>query len=359
MDSQHTHLRWAHNLTLLLTASVLALLLLASCSAAQPKQEGASTRPWENNGIPTVHLTIDAAEFEQINASEDHSYRASGATVKVDVPEGYTGEYATEPLTSTEELEVDYFRGRGHGTWGADKKPYKFKLKDGCDLLGMGKNKHWVLLANRYDESQLRNRIINYLAARMGSFYAMQSAPVDLVINGEYYGSYALAEEVRIGSARIDIDELTPEDDSEPEITGGYLLCMCPLDDEPLENALTTNRLVRFGAEEPQFTADEDGTAAQKAYIMDYLRRTEDAIFSPDLCDADGTPYTDYLDVRSAADYWWIQEYSGNTDAFITSSTYLYKEREGKLVWGPLWDFDLGLDGSQSDTSGFMHRNMA
>lgn len=359
MDSHRTHHHGAGTLALLAMASTLALFLLTSCSAAQPKEEDTPVRPWEDNGIPTVYLTIDPAEFEQVNASEGHRYRASGATVKVEVPEGYTGDYASEPLASTDELELDYFRGRGHGTWSADKKPYKFKLKDGADLLGMGKNKHWVLLANRYDESQLRNRVINYLAARMGSFYAMQSEPVDLVINGEYYGSYTLAEEVRIGSARIDIDELTPEDDSEPEITGGYLLCMCPLDDEPLENALTTDRLVRFGAEEPQFTSDEGGTAAQKAYIMNYLQRTEDAIFSPDLCDVDGTPYTDYLDARSTADYWWVQEYSGNTDAFITPSTYLYKERGGKLIWGPLWDFDLALDGSQSDTAGFMHRNMA
>ena len=32
-----------------------------------------------------------------------------------------------------------------------------------------------------------------------------------------------------------------------------------------------------------------------------------------------------------------------NGDAFWTDSTYLYKDRGGKLCWGPLWDFDLAF----------------
>ena len=82
MDSHRTHHHGAGTLALLTMASTLALFLLTSCSATQPKEEDTPVRPWEDNGIPTVYLTIDPAEFEQVNASEDHSYRASGATVK-------------------------------------------------------------------------------------------------------------------------------------------------------------------------------------------------------------------------------------------------------------------------------------
>lgn len=50
----------------------------------------------------------------------------------------------------------------------------------------------------------------------------------------------------------------------------------------------------------------------------------------------------------TAADYWLVQEFSKNCDAFLTGSTYLYKDRDGKLCFGPLWDFD-GSMGSQND----------
>lgn len=58
------------------------------------------------------------------------------------------------------------------------------------------------------------------------------------------------------------------------------------------------------------------------------------------------TDYEELIDVVSAADYWLIQEFSQNADAFHTPSTYAYKKRfetdgrEGKLYFGPLWDFD-------------------
>lgn len=69
----------------------------------------------------------------------------------------------------------------------------------------MGKSKHWVLLANRLDQSLLRNRLISYLGTAMGMAYTPKMLPVDLVVNGEYYGSYLLAEQIRIGKTRVDI----------------------------------------------------------------------------------------------------------------------------------------------------------
>ena len=222
----------------------------------------------------------------------------------------------------------------------------------------MGANKHWILLANRYDTTMLRNRIINYIGEKMGLAYTPKSVPVELVVNGEYYGSYVLSEQVRIDKERIAIDELKPEDINEPEISGGYLVCLVPDYDEAPENIYLSDRGIRFGNEEPQFSQGEDGVSEQKTYISDYLQRTEDAIFSETFTDASGKPYDELMDLQSAADYWWIQEFSGNHDAFITSSTYLYKEREGKLYWGPLWDFDLSLGGGLDAIDGFVHRNM-
>ena len=105
---------------------------------------------------------------------------------------------------------------------------------------------------------------------------------------------------------------------------------------------------MEFFLGEPDFSeTDEQGAAArdaQRDYITSYLQKTEDALFADGMTDSEGVPYGEYLDLQSSAAYWWVQEFSLNDDAFLTPSTYLYKKRDGKLYWGPLWDFDLAFE---------------
>ena len=110
------------------------------------------------NCIPALYLSIDPEEFQKILDSPDHSYRSHEGTVRIELPEGYIGEFAEpDPAGIDRDLALEFIRGRGNSTWGAEKNPFKFKLEKSTDLLGMGKNKHWVLLANHYDLSLLRN----------------------------------------------------------------------------------------------------------------------------------------------------------------------------------------------------------
>lgn len=91
------------------------------------------------------------------------------------------------------------------------------------------------------------------------------------------------------------------------------------------------------------------------------MQKTEDAIYAKNFRLEDKTSYRDLLDVKSAIDYYWMQEISKNGDAFVTTSTYLYKKRNGKLYWGPLWDFDYVAWGSTEyeylDYEGFVQNN--
>ena len=280
--------------------------------------------------------------------------------MRIDVPEGYTGDYSDAVLEDTDELQLDFIRGRGNITWIADKKAYKFKLSKKAELLGMGKNKHWALLANRYDYSMIRNRLVSYMGERLGMAYTPKMLPVDLVINGEYAGSYYLAETVRIGSGRVDIDELTADDNEEPEVTGGYLLAMTDgFFKEPAlaANTYSTGDREKFWFEAPQFfSLDENdtlGTPEQKKYITDYLQKVSDAVYGENFKAPDGTPYTDLMDLQSTVDYWWIQEFLLSEDFYITTSNYLYKPRGDKLYWGPLWDFDYSMGLLYPTTEGF------
>ncbi len=337
--------RFILSVCICLSAAVPAL----SVYAAQPSVEEILT----DNNLPVVYINIDeTAEgygtIEEMNASPDHSAECTG-TIRIDVPEGYKGDYSEEMLADTDDLRLDYIRGRGHTTWINNKKPYKFKLDKKADLLGMGKNKHWTLLANAFDETLLRNKLTYYMGEQLGLAYTPKSLPVDVVMNGKYLGSYFLCEQVRIGKSRVDIDELTAEDNEEPEVTGGYLFSI-PEGNESAENLFTTERGASFAFQNPQFTAEETGTPEQKAYLSDYLQETENAIFSGNA--------SEYMDLQSAADYWWVQIFTQNQDAYFTDSTYLYKPRNDKIYWGPLWDFDLALGKTFKSTEGYNFRLM-
>ncbi len=314
-----------------------------------------------DNGIPVLSIDIDPEEYRKVIESEKHTYRAECGSISITVPEGYTGDYGDTPLPSQEDLQLEYLRGRGNSTWMDAKKPFKFKLKKKKDLLGMGANKHWVLLASAFDGTMLRNRVVGYMGRQLGLDFTPMYTPVDLVVNGQYRGSYLLAHQVRIGENRVDIPELTPANTEEPEVTGGYLLQYAPYGDEGEQNIFTTKRGSSFAANNPVFASeDEDdtlGAPEQRDYIFSYLQQVEDAVFGEGFKDENGVPYTDLMDVRAAAAYWMIQEFTRNTDAFGTPSTYLYKDRGGKLCWGPLWDSDLTFD-PLSGEDGFNHCEM-
>lgn len=302
----------------------------------------------EDDGIAVLNLIIDPDEFQSVVDSPDHSYRAEGASIRLLPSEG---EETTLPL--------EYIRGRGNSTWRVDeKKPFRLKLESGAGLLGMGANKNWALMANSMDRSLLRNRLVAYMGRALGLEYTPWMEPVDFYVNGEYMGSYVLSEDVRIANSRVAIGQIDPSVTGGDAITGGYLVALTEFFTEAEENRFTTRRNVRFLMEDPTFDGSDAAAREQYDYITDYLQRTEDAIYGDGCRDGDGVSYAEYMDVDSAARYWWVQEFTANQDAFITPSTYLYKKRDGKLYWGPLWDFDKAMVEASWSANPFNNRPM-
>ena len=326
--------------TVLLTA---AIMMLAVCAGVG---EEAVFQPKD---LPVIYVQIDGgqAETEKMNSSPDHSYRCTG-TMDLVVPEGYSGGYEGRfPQRDLRGLKMEYIRGRGNGTWGMSKHPYKIKLRNKENLFGLGKNKHWVLLSNYFDNSLIRNWITEWIGEQIGLEYTPMGTFVEVVMNGEYLGTYYLCEQIRVSSARVDIDELTNEDTGFPAIQGGYLMEFFP-DDEDMETSFfETEAGVRLGNKSPNFNPSDGGYVndVQKAYIRVAVQRMENA-FRNEGPDADGKTWEDYVDAQSLADYWWIMEFSENADAFTTDSSLFFKKRfeadgsEGKFHFGPLWDFD-------------------
>lgn len=292
--------------------------------------------------IPTVEFNLDESQglIDSMNNDKEHDTECYG-NMTLRIPEGYKSEY-TDKACETQTYALDYIRGRGNSTWSAPKKPYKLKLDKKQDLLGMGANKHWVLLANYYDVSMLRNKITYWLGSQLGMEFTPKCEFVNVVMNGEYLGSYYLCEHVRVGKTRVNIDDLEEDEASknatdEKTISGGYLLSLCP-DVTEEKQKFTTDRQNSFLIESPSF--EDYLNEAQVNYIKNYVQKTENAIYGKDFKDESGISYQDYMDIDSAIDYYWIQEVSLNGDGFLSNSSYLYKKRDGKLYWGPLWDFD-------------------
>ncbi|MGI6221513.1 MAG: CotH kinase family protein [Coriobacteriales bacterium] len=360
-----------------------ALVLVASPRAfADP-----ASSEYQGGTIPILRLTFaddvdpDTGDVvlsgdEKIQLmleSPNHVYRATGVSLDLEVPSTYDNPEeglwdGTSGYIGESDLALEFVRGRGNSTWRVAKKPLKIKLDKKANLFGMGSNKHWTLLANYYDSSLSIDRIVGWLGDEMGMPYTPRGVPVDLFMNGEYYGNYLLAEEVRVDGSRVDIDEVDAEasDPESTDITGDYLLGMSSKPTAQPGDYFTTSRGTMISYDTPEYPAPLTGAQeAQQAYLKTFFDQLEDAIYADDVAGGNGRIWN-LMDRDSLADYWLIQEFTNNPDAFATPSTYFYKLRDqvaadgtvtpGKLYWGPLWDFDfvwgqLGPEGFESEST--------
>ena len=101
--------------------------------------------------LPAVQLNMDESKgsIEDMNDDPNHDTECFGA-MTLSVPEKLAEENGWETTYIDTDMSM---KGRGNTTWGLPKKPYQIKLDSKQDILGMGKAKKWVLLANYGDRS--------------------------------------------------------------------------------------------------------------------------------------------------------------------------------------------------------------
>lgn len=244
--------------------------------------------------------------------------------------------------------------GRSSATWNLEKKSYDVTLARAVDLCGLGAASRWTLLANHVDRSLLRTSVAMYVAPQLeGLGFSPLVVPVDLVVNGQYRGSYSLSERVEIGPDRLAIDRLNdrnaepqPNWDAPPTVTGGYLLVW----DHRAEDEGTV-RLARRGTiaivDPEQGPKGQRLTSAQRAYISDYLNKVDEVLFGPGFSDPE-SGWRKYIDERSLVDYYILQEFLKSPGANLYDSVYMYKMRDtadapGKLRFGPIADVESSM----------------
>lgn len=230
----------------------------------------------------------------------------------------------------------DNIRGRGNSTWGYPKKPYALKLDSKASILGMPKHKRWVLLANWMDRTLLRNRV----AFRMAQATCMEWTPrgefVEVVLNGKHVGNYYLCEQIKIDENRVNIAEMEETDIAGDAVTGGYLLELDVNYDE-VNKFKSPIKGLPFMFKEP----DEDVLCEEQYnYMWHYVGILEAALY--DDVRFMVREYADYIDIDTYIDWWLVHELAFNGEPNHPKSTYMHKDRNGKLKAGPVWDFDWG-----------------
>jgi hypothetical protein len=311
-----------------ISAVGIALLLVIGCSAGDtpPSKTASQSNPPSATAeaLPLLSITTDSG--------------ADVTSKEVYVPARYVLKDASRTVLIEGGTEI---RGRGNSTWDLPKKPYHLKLTTSSSLLDMPANRHWVLLANYADKTLLRNELAFQLSRSMGMEYTPRSKAVEVELNGVYQGVYQLTEHIRIAPNRVNIPELKVGDTN---ITGGYLI---EIDGRRGEvfcwNSPRSG--MPFCFKNPETLLDA-GWEAHRAYIEQYLTQTEEAIFSSNFADP-VTGYAAYLDVDSVIQYFLVNELAKTVDGALDRSafpsTFLYKKRDGKLFFGPAWDFDIAF----------------
>lgn len=235
-------------------------------------------------------------------------------------------------------------KGHGNSTWLMPKKPYNLKLDSKAKLLGMPKEKKWVLLANYDDKSMLRDMVASELGNRLGMVWSPRSAFVECYINGAYQGVYQLAEKVDIDSNRVDIDELDDTVTSGEDLTGGYLV---EIDQHQSDTFVFFSPSgLPMGSDDP-----DPPNTQQQNYLVGAVAAAEGALYSTNFTDSQ-TGWPAYFDQDSAVKWYLAEEIMNNQDGDFFSSDYFYKKRsDPHLYMGPLWDFDISSGNVNYSTS--------
>ena len=118
-------------------------------------------------------------------------------------------------------------RYRGNSSLMFKKRPYQINFESKTKVLNMNaKARKWSLLSNFMDKSLLRNMISFKISEMIGLKYSVQCENVDMIFNGVYDGTYMICDRVEKGKNRVELDTLNETICEEPEITGGYLICI-------------------------------------------------------------------------------------------------------------------------------------
>lgn len=293
--------------------------------------------------VPTLYLTIpDVTDLDKDLVKNRQTGEALYHKASIDVVDKNN----TLEEFSDDKLDI---KVRGNSTADPSKRAYRLKFgkdeKDKVtgklikthkhDLMGGGYAKrNWALLANCFDHSLIRNALTCELGKIIGMPFNPGYCFVDLVINGDYRGTYQVTDHPEVGSHRIDIDE---DKDWYIEFQGRSDML-----DEPY---LNIKDLPMFSIKNPDYTdaADADKLAALKVEMEDWVKQWKSGFsYDASITQSDTKGWRAYNDEDQLLKWFLETEITADYDGYMTIKAY--RATDGKLFWGPVWDKDLAWD---------------
>lgn len=286
---------------------------------------------------------------------------------------------------------MENLRGRGNSTWqkAEFKNPFQIKLPYRVDLLNTQdpreRGRTWVLLSNEYDTTRLRNQLAYDIALELGMDFGTRSKPVDLFYDGDYRGTYQLAQKVEVGENSVDVrnfDKILkpinermgtavagtlpsptrlgnqhPEPDGFNEDGLGYGYIDSVYDNKDVDAGGYLLELEGYGAMSDHTWArlpginnyvsvknPEYASETMVRYVQRLFLNAQAAWFNYGYHPQTDAKLEDLIDIDSFTRSMLVNELLLCNDCYLGGSTYLVlKEGDSRLYAGPVWDFDVGV----------------
>lgn len=275
----------------------------------------------QSKGLPAMYIDTGSGSMEYIHGKKGNQEAGRLSLILPDGEQAYLG-------------NLDAINGRGND-WLIPKKSYSLQLASGADLLGMGQAEKWILLANAFDASHLRNKMVYDFAGEAGLEFSPESRWVDLYLNGEYAGLYLLCERNELHERRVSLNG-----------EGRYLVSM------DTQWRLEENARP-FVTTQSGYAFRIHSSGLNDRTLQQLLQSVENAICAEDGRDPlTGKHWTELIDTDSWVRKYLIEEIFGNGDGGAISQYFYGNGSDAKMYAGPVWDYDVSMGNAQGKRGG-------
>lgn len=338
--------------------------------------------------LPVI-LVRTSKDFPEVNSSVDNDgLAAAKAKRSVDVKILWNKDGGTVTQDDVNNASVLHYdrkarmNYRGSSSLYNNKKSYAFVTGDkNCDAKKLGEvktkkfgmfdqaaNKDWVLYASATDYSYMRNVLSYHQYAQMTDLWGVKCRYVELYIDGIYQGIYVFMDKITQDESRVNINEDTGYivKFDKTDLVDRYAGTV-GTDEDSKRSTFVTNHTGKTNIPTYNLIVDQ-------AFEIDYPEREDVSKFDGNGNLYDDEPWdkkvqgvkakfeameaailandyealADIIDYQSWADWFIINEFTGNYDAYRISCVFTLNSLDDKIVANPIWDYELGWQGGVS-----------
>ncbi len=238
------------------------------------------------------------------------------------------------------------------------EKGLDYVITKKVNMFNLGaEDKDWVLYAAAADPSMMRNRIVFDTYSKMTNKWGVKSMYVELVVDGEYKGVYVFMDKITKNENRVNITaadgfivKFDKTDTADRYVDGKQ--------DDSDEKTFMTERTGRqdistYGTTidqmfEIEYPEKDDNKTTWNNIVASIKEKFE--AFETALAEGKYAKVREIIDYDSWADWFIINEYIKNQDAYRASCIFVYNGE--KIEARPLWDQELSMNNTCRTSNG-------